>query len=112
MTDISSVLSATAFFLSIVATFCAARSVILARELREAVRCFPVSRLKSIETSLADTQDALTEVANRVKMQRVRSAANHVRQEREANTDPDPHREPDRWRDWMNSRLARAKLNV
>lgn len=111
MTDISSVLSALAFFLSIAAAFYSARSVTLARELRDRLSPFPESRLRSLETSQAELSDALTEVANRVKMMKVRGAVNHVRSDQAKSDDPDPHKEPDRWREWMNSRLARARLN-
>jgi hypothetical protein len=36
------------------------------------------SKLRSIESSQADTGDALMTLANKVKMQRVRTAANHI----------------------------------
>jgi len=36
------------------------------------------SKLRSIENSQADTADALMTLANKVKMQRVRTAANHI----------------------------------
>jgi len=42
-----------------------------------AMRSFE-SKLRSIESSQADTADALMQVANKVKMQKVRNAANHI----------------------------------
>lgn len=39
------------------------------------------SAVQSLADSLAETQDALTVTTNRVKMMRVRSAANHTRDE-------------------------------
>lgn len=71
--------------------------------LREAQPC-SVSRIKSIEASLEELQGAITEVANRVKMMRVRSAANHVSDKSAA---PDPYREPDAWRRHMEKQLRK-----
>jgi hypothetical protein len=105
-------LSVLGFFLSIAAAFSAARSVTAARELRDRLNPLPLSRLQSLETSLADTQDALSEVANRVKMMRVRSSANHVREAKEPNALPDPYKDPDGWRNAMNSRLSRVKVGL
>lgn len=41
------------------------------------------SKVRSIEQCQAESDDAMTQLANRVKMQRVRNAANHIR-------DPEP----------------------
>jgi hypothetical protein len=48
-------------------------------------------------------------VANRVKMMKVRGAANHVREDRPSET-PDPYKNPDAWRLWMNNQMARGKV--
>ena len=37
------------------------------------------SKLRSIEQCQAENDDAMAQLANRVKMQRVRNAANHIR---------------------------------
>jgi len=110
MNDFSFALSATAFFLSILAAIFAALTAIRVRELQDALQRLPVSRLKSLETSLADTQDALTEVANRVKMMKVRNAASHS--DPKAGALPDPYKDPDGWRKAMNSRLSAARLGA
>ncbi len=64
------------------------------------------SRLASFENSLADQATALEAIANRVKMMKVRNAANHVES---SQGEPDPFKDPDRWRAAMNSKLARNK---
>jgi hypothetical protein len=102
-----SVLSVLSFILSIAACLFVARIATQLRELRRQPQALPLSRLKSLETSLEETQDALAEVANRVKMMRVRSATNHVRP---SNATPDPHTDPDAWRKMMNSRLSINKI--
>lgn len=110
MNVIFNVLSVSAFFLSILAVIFAARAAIRERELLDELQRLPVSRLKSLETSLADTQGALEEVANRVKMMKVRNAANHSSER--ANTFPDPYKDPEGWRKAMNSRLSAARLGA
>jgi len=105
MNAIFNVLSVVAFFLSLAGLLFSARSAIRVQELRDRLAVLPLSRLNSLETSLADTQDALAEVANRVKMMKVRNASSHVRGN---NADPDPHTDPDAWRRVMNSKLSIA----
>jgi len=46
------------------------------------------SRISSLADSLAETQDALQTLANRVKMMRVRNAANHVGESNTIPSDP------------------------
>lgn len=76
--------------LSIGSLIAALSAVRIARAMTEsplaAMRSFE-SKLRSIESSQADTGDALMQLANRVKMQRVRTAANHV-QDRPIDDDP------------------------
>lgn len=103
-------LSVLACFLSIAAAIYAARSATAARELQDRLLPLPLSRLQSLETSLADTQDALAEVANRVKMMKVRGAASHVREPTAKSDAPDPYKDPDAWRLWMNNQISRAKV--
>lgn len=103
--DISNALSVLACFLSLVAGIYAARSAIRVRELQDQIARLPVSRMKSLETSLIETRDALEAVANRVKMMRVRNAANHVPDRGE----PDPYTNPDEWRKSMNRKLSHAR---
>jgi len=107
---IFSVLSASSFILSILATFYAARNAIRLRELRATLRPLPLSRLQSLETSQAEMLAELQAIANRMKMRDVRAAANHVGRTSGPSADPDPYKDPDAWRKMMNTRLAQAKL--
>lgn len=97
------VLSVLGCFLSILAAISAAQSAIRVRELLDQLQVFPTSRLRLLETSLTETREGLEEVANRVKMMRVRNAANHTS---EKSADPDPYRDPEAWRRAMNRKLA------
>lgn len=112
-TVLSIACSVIAFLVSILAGWSAVQSARQLRALQERWKGSPASRITSLETALSETQDALETLANRVKMQRVRNAANHIGEKSaRTNADPDPYREPDRWRDWMNGKLARARVGV
>jgi hypothetical protein len=102
------VLSVAACTLSLAALWFAVRNVTVVRELQARLTRFPLSRLDSLETSLADQAEAMTVLANRVKMHRVRTAANHIPDDKP--TLPDPYRDPDAWRKAMNARLQKGKL--
>jgi hypothetical protein len=67
------------------------------------------SRLLLLERSLNDQQELLTELANKVKMTKLR---NVVRHGSNGAADPDPYSQPDEWRKMMGKRLAEAKLGV
>jgi hypothetical protein len=101
-------LSVLAFFLSLAAFWLAVQSATHVQELRDRPESSQVSRIKSLETSLAETNDALAAVANRVKMMRVRSAANHTA---DRDDSPDPYKDPDRWRQSINKQIALGRLN-
>lgn len=102
----SGALAATALVLSIIALRSAARAAAQAPDSLAARLSSTESGMRSLRGALDETQSALEEVANRVKMQRVRTAANHVKEPSE----PDPYKNPEEWRKAMNSRLARQKL--
>lgn len=66
------------------------------------------SRVESLEGSRDEQMQTLTDLANRLKMQRVRHAGlSHA----DRSTDrPDPYKDPDGWRKWMErSRLSGGK---
>lgn len=73
-------------FASLAAICCgfAIRAAFVAQNAAQAMASQPASlrslasRLSSIEQCQAETTEALTVLANRVKMQRVRNAANHI----------------------------------
>lgn len=107
MGDFSFALSVAACFLSLLAAFSAVRTAVALRELQDRWPHLSESRLDSLETSLAEQADALQAVANRVKMQRVRNAANHVGT---TTAEPDPYKDPDAWRQAMNKRIAAQRI--
>ena len=66
------------------------------------------SRLALIERSHNGLAEVVTELANRVKMMKVRSAVRHGSSSTEL---PDPHTDPNGWRKAMNLRIAERKLS-
>jgi hypothetical protein len=101
MTVFSYVCIAVSVAISVAAALSAARLAALVRDLQDQLAPLPISRLDSLERSIGELGSALQEVANRVKMQKVRNAANHVRE----NGVPDPYAQPDEWRRYMNKQL-------
>ena len=109
---ISCALSASTAILSLgvaMRALSAARSAAHVQEL-------PHQRLRSCESavqSLAESREeqaaAMLDLANRLKMIKVRSASIHAtRTEGEM---PDPYTDPDRWRTAMNKRIAMQRIN-
>jgi hypothetical protein len=105
MSGFFSVLTAILSLSCLIGTIFAARIAIRARDSQLELPRSLASRIKSLEQSVEETQSALTDVANRVKMMRVRNAANHV-----GNGAADPYQNPDKWRAEMNRKLAFSKL--
>lgn len=75
-----------------------------------------LKRLRSCESqnellriSIEEMQHTVTEIANRVKMQTVRRAANHAGG---SSGEPDPYRDPDGWRSMMSRKIALAKTGM
>jgi len=64
-------------------------------------------RTASLETSRDELATELTSVANRVKMQRVRTANQEVKAKA---TEPDPYTDPEAWRKMMNTRIALNRI--
>lgn len=111
------VLSALAFVLSLAAALFAARAASRVTELQDRLGRLSNSssasllkRVESAESKIEEVAVILGELAQKVKMMKVRNATHHVREGAAPGSEPDPYREPDRWRDWANDRLARAKL--
>lgn len=108
MDVISFVLSVSALALSVLSMTAAVRVAKAVQALPDELQVSNESRLKSLEACVAEQADALLAVANRVKMQKVRNAANHV-----ADSGlPDPYKDPDGWRKAMNSKLQKGKLGL
>lgn len=80
--------------------FAAARAVKVSASLRHKQRSLEL-QMQSQQQLAEEMQSALTDVTNRVKMMRVRNAANHV-----GNGKADPYSNPDAWRREMNKTLA------
>lgn len=70
------------------------------------------SRVESLEDSLKEALTLMADLANRIKMTRVRAAASHLDHRQSQSTDPDPYTQPDEWRKMMGKRLAEAKTGV
>jgi hypothetical protein len=98
------------FLLSLLALKSAAGAAARLPDLQETRLRSIELRMESAAASLTETQEALQTVANKVKMMRVRAAATHT--DEKPTGEPDPHREPDRWRDWMNTKIARKRVGV
>jgi hypothetical protein len=89
-----------------VAIYSAQRAIHASESLAPRVRSVE-SRLESLRGSLDDVTTTLTDLANRVKMQRVRTAVNHGNGKSEG---PDPYKDPEGWRKMMNAQIAANKF--
>lgn len=67
------------------------------------------SRTELLQVSADEMLQTTTELANRIKMQTVRRAANHAAG---SSGEPDCATDPDRWRAWMNQKIARQKFGL
>ena len=68
------------------------------------------SRVDSLASSMSEWSVELEGLANRVKMQRVRTAVTHLDPKSSPEKMPDPYKDPDGWRLAMNRKLAQAKV--
>lgn len=113
MTGFSTALAVISLVLSVVACLLCARTAARAQELQDRLARSPTSRIQSLEQSLEETQEAMRVLANSVKMRNVRAAATHVPEKpKPADAIPDPHTDPDGWRNAMNRKLARDRLGL
>lgn len=102
-------LSATASLFCLLAAFYAAR--IAAQRVawpRQALRSCEL-RIASLEDSRTELVQSVTDLTNRLKMMRVRSASTHAAG---SSGEPDPYKDPDAWRKLANQRLAAAKMGM
>lgn len=105
-----SVAAAAALVVSLVCLFWLVQVASLVSELRDASQYSKASRVASLEERLTETEETLSGLANRVKMMRVRSAVTHT--DKPNGAIPDPHRDPDGWRNAINARIAKGKLGL
>lgn len=103
MSAFFNVLSVASFICCAAVVFWLVRLAIAVQELQRLRQLSSASRMESLQTSLDETNAALEALANRVKMHRVRTALNHVK---DPPAEPDPYTDPDAWRRTMNKQLA------
>ena len=104
-----SVSSVALCFAFLTATIYVARSAALERASLQARLRVVESRIELLERSVTDWSQATTDIAQSIKMTRVRKAAK-LDSSDQATTMPDPHKDPEAWRKAMNLDLARRRL--
>ena len=67
------------------------------------------SQVESLTTSRDEMLSLLADLANRLKMQRVRTVATHGTA---PNSEPDPYKDPEAWRKMMSRRMVEAKMGT
>lgn len=105
-----SVAVAFACLASLGALLLAARTAAAVRALPDLLTCSTESRLRSLEDSMAEALEVTRDTANKLKMQRVRTANSHATSASSRSALPDPYKEPEKWREAVNRRLSAAKL--
>ena len=74
------------------------------------------SQVESLTTSRDEMLSLLADLANRLKMQRVRAATSHTDRgptpTRGGGDEPDPYKDPEAWRKMMNRRMVEAKTGM
>lgn len=68
------------------------------------------SRIESLENSVSEWSQLTTDLANRVKMMRVRAATAGPSSSGRQGELPDPYRDPDGWRQAMNKRIGQQRI--
>jgi hypothetical protein len=61
-------------------------------------------------SSQAEWQEIVANLANQVKMTKVRKALTHT--DKSAQGEPDPKTDPEAWRAWMNAKLRSGQYNA
>lgn len=106
-TDIFSALSAAIAFCSAVgAVFAARRAYRVSVSLRGRLRSCE-SQLELTGRSLEESRELLTELANKIKMTKLRNVVRHGSNASEA---PDPFKEPEAWRKYANVELLKGRI--
>lgn len=68
------------------------------------------SATESMRSSIEQWAQLTTDLANSVKMQKVRRSTRVPSSSDQATEMPDPHRDPDAWRKAMNLRIAERRI--
>lgn len=72
----------------------------------------PESALQSLRESIRELGDTQLELANRIKMMKVRNASSHTDDRPKNGALPDPYKDPDAWRAAVNAKLARQRVGL
>lgn len=111
MSDFFSALSAALAMLSAILAIFAARSAKrVAGSLPARLRSIE-SRTESLESSVSEWSQLTTDVANSVKMMKVRRATAGPSSSGRQDELPDPYKDPDGWRSAMNRRIGQQRFN-
>jgi biopolymer transport protein ExbB/TolQ len=101
------VLSAVISVFCLIGCIWSVRNAEAALESLQAKQHFLASQCGLLQRSQNDQAEALTELANKLKMMRVRAS---TRASETTSDLPDPYRDPDGWRKAMTSKMAQAKV--
>jgi hypothetical protein len=110
MNAFSTVAIVISLLLSLAGLLLVARVAGRVQELRDQFARLPVSRLESLAASQAELAETMETLANRVKMQRVRTAAMHATK-LGSGGEPDARTDPEGWRAWKNAQLRTGVVN-
>lgn len=105
------VLSAASATLSLAGAYFSVRYARRVAELPRAKLRSIELRIESLENSVLEWSQTVTDLANSQKMTRVRAASKHASSDQTKDGMPDPYRDPDGWRKAMNKRIAMRGLN-
>lgn len=101
---------------ALVATSSLVLSLLAVRRANRALASPPV-KLRSVELRLQSAEDlasehtqAITDLANRLKMMKVRKASAHG--SKVDDETPDPYTQADEWRKMMNKRLTESRMGT
>jgi len=105
---IFSALSVVVCILCFLVSLSSVRTVTRASELPERRLRSVELQIESMKVSTDETIRMLTELANRVKMQKVRNIVHHTGG---SLGEPDARADPEGWRSWKNSQLRAGQYN-
>jgi len=69
------------------------------------------STVQSVTSSLREWQEVVADLANQIKMTKVRKALNHSGNGTRPGGEPDPKVDPEAWRTWKNAQLRAGVFN-
>lgn len=111
MSDFFCALSAVLAILSLTLAIFAVRSARRAAGSSPAKLRSIESRIALLESSVSEWSQLTTDVANSVKMMKVRRATAGPSSSGRGDDLPDPYKDPDGWRSAMNRRIGQQRFN-